>query len=327
MFFSLEYSIVEGNIQGSFSIDKNSGVIKTTRKLDRENRASYRLTVLGRNTRNSCHKGRAVVIVDVEDVNDNSPSFAHAQYSASILEGKPANTFVTMVTATDDDAGTNAQLTYSITSGNQDNKFTINNNGEVRTTQELDFEVTSSYTLGIKAEDGGNQRKSDATTLTITVQDVNEAPYFLSQCALNNTCRFTVKENNARNAELGVIQAKDPDSCNSVTYKITTEQSQGANVFAISNTGKITVLSPLDREFKSHYTAVVTAKDCGTPAKEVSTRVSVEVLDDNDMSPRFSLSLYRASMHENIAKNSVVLQVIATGMYTYLAFNFVCLID
>ena len=321
--FSLEYSIVEGNVQGSFSIDKNSGVIKTTRKLDRENRASYRLTVLGRNTRNSCHKGRAVVLVSVDDINDNSPSFAHAQYSATILEGKPANILVTKVTATDNDAGTNAQLTYSITSGNQDKKFVINNKGEVRATQELDFEDTSSYTLRIKVQDGGSPSKSDTTTLTVTVQDVNEHPYFLSQCALNNTCKFSVKENNARNAKLGVIQAKDPDSCNSVTYKITTEQSQGSNVFAISNTGEITVLSSLDREFKSHYTAVVTAEDCGTPALKVSTRIRVDVLDDNDMSPRFSLNLYRASVHENIAKNSVVLQVIATGKCMYLVPNFV----
>lgn len=312
LFFSLKYSIVEGNVQGSFSIDQYNGVIKTTRKLDRENRASYRLTVLGQNTRNSCHKGRAVVLVDVADINDHSPVFAHAQYSATIPEGKPANTLVAKVTATDKDAGTNAQLTYSISSGNQDNKFSINSIGEVRSTQELDFEVKQSYSLGIAVKDGASPSRSASTTLTVVVQDVNEPPYFVKQCARNNTCKFTVQENKP-NTVLGNIQAKDPDNCNSLTYKIKTEQSQGVNVFAVSNTGQITVLTPLDREFRSHYTAVVTAADCGTPALKVSTRITVEVLDENDNSPRFALKLYKASVYENIAKNSVVLQVSASG--------------
>lgn len=313
LLFRLRYSIIEGNVQDSFSIDQNTGVIKTKRRLDRENRSSYRLTVLGQNTRNRCHKGRAVVLVNVDDINDNSPTFALAQYSATILEGKPANTLVTKVTATDIDTGTNAQLTYSITSGNQGDKFEINSKGEVRSKQELDFEDKQRYTLGIKVQDGGSPSRSATTILTVTVQDVNEPPYFLKPCASNNTCKLTIRENNNRNAVLGAIQAKDPDRCNSLTYKIKTEQSQGANIFAVSNTGEITVLSPLDREFKSRYTAMLTAEDCGTPPLKVSTRLTVDVLDDNDESPRFSLKVYTASVHENIAKNTVVVQVSATG--------------
>ena len=313
LFFSLRYTIVEGNDNSSFSIDPASGLLKTTRKLDREKRESYRLTILGQNTQNRCHKGRAVVVVNVDDINDNAPVFGKSQYSAIILEGRPANTLVATVTATDKDAGTNAQLTYSITSGNQDNRFTISNKGEVRSTQVLDYEQKSSYNLGITVQDGGSPSKDGSTSLTVVVQDVNEPPHFIKPCALNNTCKYTIMENNNRNEVLGVIQATDPDNCNSMTYKITTEQSQGSKVFAIDNTGKITTLSILDREFKSHYAAVVTVEDCGKPALKVSTRISVVVLDDNDMSPKFALKTYKASVYENIAKNSVVLQVSATG--------------
>ncbi|XP_068760232.1 protocadherin Fat 4-like [Montipora capricornis] len=310
--YTLRYSIVKGNIQSSFSIDQNSGVITTTRKLDLETRASYRLTVLGQNVRNKCHKGRAIVNINVDDINDNAPSFARAQYSGTVLEGQAANTLAATVTATDMDYGTNAKLTYSITSGNSANKFSINMKGEVRTNQELDYEVQQSYTLGIKVQDGGRPSLSDSTKLTITVQDVNEPPYFVKDCALNNSCKFKIPENNVRNALLGVIQAKDPDTCNTVTYKISTDQSRGSKIFGISNTGQITVLSSLDRELKSHYTAVVTAEDCGTPALKISTRITVEVLDKNDMSPRFLRPLYKASVRENIAKNVVVLQVSAS---------------
>ena len=117
-----------------------------------------------------------------------------------------------MVTATDKDTGTNAQLSYSFTSGNEGNKFTIDNKGEVRTTQVLNFEDKSKYTLGIKVQDGGQPPKSDTAALTVIVQDVNEPPHFVKPCARNNTCKFMVAENNNPNAQLGVIQAQDPDT-------------------------------------------------------------------------------------------------------------------
>ena len=328
----LKYSIVEENDQGSFSINSDTGHISTTKKLDRETRSSYRLTVLGQNADNRCHKGRAVVLVDVEDVNDNSPVFPQGSYSATVSEEKPANTFVAMVTATDEDTGTNAKLTYSIKSGNDDKKFTISDKGEVTTTQVLNYEDKSRYTLGITAKDGGSPRKSDSTTLTVIVQDINEPPYFVEACARNNTCKFSVKENNNRNAQLGVIQAKDPDTgCGSLTYKITAEQSQNAKIFGIDNNGQIKVLLKLDREIKSHYSAVVIVQDCGSPALKVSTRIQVEVLDENDESPRFSLNSYKTSVHENIAKGSPVLQVSASGesfccfLFLLFTYPFVCL--
>ena len=201
----------------------------------------------------------------------------------------------------------------------------------------LNFEAKSKYTLEIKVQDGGQPPKSDTATLAVIVQDVNEPPYFMEACARNNTCKYTVAENNNRNAQLGVIQAQDPDtSCSSLTYKITTEQSQNTKVFAISNSGQISVLSKLDREFKSHYTAVITVQDCGKPALKVSTRIQVEVLDVNDESPTFAFKSYKASAHENIAVASTVLQVSASGVslvlflihlfiYVFVCCLFVCL--
>ena len=254
------------------------------------------------------------MVVNVDDINDHAPKFGKSQYSAIILEGKPANTLVVTVTATDKDAGTNAQLRYSINSGNQGSRFKINNGGEVRITQELNFEQQQSYTLGITVQDGGSPSKKASATVSVVVQDLNKPLKFVKPCAHNDTCKFSMKENNNRNVELGFLQATDPDTgCNSLSYEITTEQSQGSKVFAIDNSGKITVLSVLDREFKSLYTAVVTMEDCESPALGVSTRITVEVLDENDNNPKFALNTFKASVYENIAKNSVILQVTASG--------------
>ena len=303
-------------------MDSITGMIRTRQKLDRETKESYRLTILGQDINNRCHKGRAVVVVNVDDINDHAPKFGKSQYSATILEGKPANTLVVTVTATDKDAGTNAQLRYSINSGNQGSRFKINNGGEVRITQELNFEKQQSYTLGITVEDCGSPSKKASAILSVVVQDVNEPPKFVKPCAHNDTCKFSMKENNNRNAELGFLQATDPDTgCNSLSYEITTEPAQCSKVFAIDNNGKITVLSVLDREFKPLYTAVVTVEDCGSPALQVSTRITVEVLDENDISPKFALKTFKASVCENIAKNSVILQVTASGKCYFLCIR------
>lgn len=67
------------------------------------------------------------VIVHIEDENDNPPTFPEVTYRISLPErernkrGEP----VYRVFAYDRDAGANANITYSIIDGNQDEKFSI----------------------------------------------------------------------------------------------------------------------------------------------------------------------------------------------------------
>ena len=65
------------------------------------------------------------VEVQVQDVNDNSPKFQQALFTANLTENSPRGTPVLKLQATDEDSGANAQLTYSITGGNQNNTFVI----------------------------------------------------------------------------------------------------------------------------------------------------------------------------------------------------------
>ncbi len=60
------------------------------------------------------------------DLNDNSPVFEDNSYSFSVAENTDVldpNVFV--VLATDEDDGTNSEITYNITGGNQDKVFVI----------------------------------------------------------------------------------------------------------------------------------------------------------------------------------------------------------
>ena len=63
------------------------------------------------------------VTVRVLDDNDNVPFFRPTSYTVTIPESTIPNSVIRTVTAFDDDIGTNAALTYSISEGNTSGKL------------------------------------------------------------------------------------------------------------------------------------------------------------------------------------------------------------
>lgn len=64
----------------------------------------------------------------VLDVNDNAPVFQRRDYSVTVPEDVAIGTEVIRVLATSADIGPNAEITYSIRSGNELGKFSIDRN-------------------------------------------------------------------------------------------------------------------------------------------------------------------------------------------------------
>ena len=86
---------------------------------------------------------------------------------------------IATLTATDaDGTDANNQVSYDITGGNDDGKFTIDERGRISVALDatLDYETTSTYTLEITATDNGITPMPMATTrnITITLTDVND---------------------------------------------------------------------------------------------------------------------------------------------------------
>ena len=54
------------------------------------------------------------LLVNIGDDNDNSPVFLHQSYHISIPELTPAQHSIASITATDADAGQNANITYTM---------------------------------------------------------------------------------------------------------------------------------------------------------------------------------------------------------------------
>ncbi|MBC6400957.1 MAG: cadherin repeat domain-containing protein, partial [Ekhidna sp.] len=100
----------------------------------------------------------------------------------------------------------------------------------------LDFETKSSYDLEVVATDNGSPQMSVRTTLSITVNDVNEHDPMIGDVA---SIDFTVAANASGGDEVGTaISATDADTNQTLTYALS---GTGNGNFDISSTGQITV--------------------------------------------------------------------------------------
>lgn len=79
------------------------GDIRVQRRLDREQQSTYRLTGVATDGFGlSCTTD---ILIQLTDVNDNSPVFDQSKYSYTLPEDSVNNTLLLRVTATDKDLG------------------------------------------------------------------------------------------------------------------------------------------------------------------------------------------------------------------------------
>ncbi|KAK3099155.1 hypothetical protein FSP39_000225 [Pinctada imbricata] len=150
-----------------------SGVITTTKKLDREKLNKYTFSVIASDHGNSPNKNSVSVTVDVLDDNDNQPIIVYpnasndtvfVSYLASI------NTLVMQVQAYDIDAGENKSLVYSINERNDSEIFNINSRtGEVIVARQLESNLMNRYFLRIAVSDQGPIPLTSRETLHLVV--------------------------------------------------------------------------------------------------------------------------------------------------------------
>ena len=237
----------KGGLDGTaFSIDTDTGQLRTKAPLDYETKNVYTLAVFV----NDGNGGRLAisVTVNVTDVDEtstnNAPIFTDGTSTTRPVAENTASgrNIGTAVAATDADADT---LTYTL-GGTDAASFRINRtSGQLRTSAALDYETKSSYAVSISVSDtnGG----SDSIAVAISVTDVNEAPNFPTERATR-----TVAENTASGQAFGdPFQATDPDTGDTLTYSL---HRGDAGVFRINpNTGQLRTHAALDFETKKVY--------------------------------------------------------------------------
>ena len=116
-FTTIEYFLTSTS-ENYFSIDRETGIIRTLKVLDRERRAEYTLLLGARNPGE--HFGlssTATVKVNITDINDNAPYITYPSASDNILEipkRVPHGYTFAHVTAVDPDEGENSRLGFEL---------------------------------------------------------------------------------------------------------------------------------------------------------------------------------------------------------------------
>lgn len=169
------------NDVAEFRIDPNSGTIVTTKELDRENIAGYTLVVTAQDNGKPPLSDIVNIELEILDVNDNSPGFEYAFYSANVLEDALVGTSIIQVKANDRDLGLNGQVRYEFdpsmyatnnTMGTPAGVFVIDATaGVIRTNKSLDRETTAKYELKVMAVDRGIPALSSIVSIHVTIDD------------------------------------------------------------------------------------------------------------------------------------------------------------
>ena len=154
---NLRYSITSGEGREHFHVDPRSGVITIARMIGLERGKVYDLGVHVTDGKSTAKTSVRVVI---GDTNDHSPVFEQETYAVNFQENYPEGTFVTMVTATDEDSGDYARVSYSIDSLEAAKKFTVDaDTGMIYSNLPFDREdISHAFTsIPIRATDGGGR--------------------------------------------------------------------------------------------------------------------------------------------------------------------------
>uniref|UniRef100_I3M2D2 Cadherin-23 n=1 Tax=Ictidomys tridecemlineatus TaxID=43179 RepID=I3M2D2_ICTTR len=314
----VSYRMQVGMPRMDFLINSSSGVVITTAELDRERIAEYQLRVVASDAGTPTKSSTSTLTVRVLDVNDETPTFSPAVYNVSVSEDVPREFRVVWLNCTDNDVGLNAELSYFITEGNVDGKFSVGyRDAFVRTVVGLDRETTAAYTLVLEAIDNGpvGKRRTGTATVFVTVLDVNDnRPIFLQ-----SSYEASVPEDIPEGHSIVQLKATDADEgeFGRVWYRIL--HGNHGNNFQIDVSHGLLRRGPrpLDRERNSSHVLVVEAYNQDLGPMRSSVRVIVYVEDVNDEAPVFTQQQYsRLGLRETAGIGTSVIVVRATDRDT-----------
>lgn len=313
----LEYSIVAGNDEKLFIIDSKSGKIYTSSVLDYERKQSYDLLV---QVSDGINTAVAPLIINIIDINDQQPIFAHQFYNFTILEESGANQTVGQMNAVDRDSGKNAQLTYSLVGDHANDAFILDpKTGLMRTRRALDCELEPIIDFLVVAKDGGIPQLSGSANVRVRVDDLNDwAPRF-------EQARYEVEVQEELEAPIDIYQIKahdkDRDENAIIKYLIIGGNEQG--LFNINaDTGLISTAARLNYELKKEHRLQVAARNVkpfqGPQARSIvnpAVEITIKIQDINDEMVVFDKQSYHWKLSELTAKNTIIGRVNASNLH------------
>ncbi|XP_071106139.1 cadherin-87A-like [Haliotis cracherodii] len=323
-----------------FTVDFLNGTIYTKTNIDRENAfviAGLKLCIKAQeldNTtipislgNNSETTAVALIQIDVQDLNDQIPSFSNDNYNTSIYEDIPDGTAVPGIALTITDLDGYPANSYDVRLVNYQDVFEVfpvNGTGrniggiKVKDTSKIDYESGNRlFELRIIAyenrfAEGGFQPNTGSTKVSIYVLDVNDNTPKFSQ----NVYNVSVMEKDIGTYPIiTYIQAIDPDSgpmgTTGITYRLLGSESERFQIEPTRRGRSAEVrVSPcrtpgqggdcINYERRRRYDFTIIARDeLGSPkGRQGTAELVIHVIDENDVQPVFTLNSYVGDIKE-----------------------------
>uniref|UniRef100_A0A8K9X5Z0 Cadherin domain-containing protein n=1 Tax=Oncorhynchus mykiss TaxID=8022 RepID=A0A8K9X5Z0_ONCMY len=295
-----------------FSVDLGKGELVVSERIDREELCGQRVP---------CILPLEVVIekplqlhrvdIEIQDINDNSPSFLTKEKVLKIAESINPGARFPLESALDPDVAANTIRSYSI---NKNDHFKLNvknhkdgsKNPELVLERSLDREKQPVHKLILTAVDGGDPVRSGTSEISIMVLDINDnAPQFERQLYEAN-----VNENAAPGTQILRVKATDPDEgLNGEIEYVFGEQTPDSvtALFDIdSSTGVIVIKRQLNYEQTSLYKFDIVAKDKGNPEMDGHCDVEFKMIDVNDNIPEIIVTSLTTPVPEDSPIGTVI---------------------
>ncbi|KAF7472121.1 hypothetical protein GHT09_016872 [Marmota monax] len=307
----LVYVIADGNEEGCFDIELETGLLTVAAPLDYETTSYYLLNVTVYDLGTPQKASWKVLTVNVQDWNDNAPTFPPGGYQLTISEDTEVGTTIAQLKTKDADSEDNSRVRYTLLSPTE--KFSLHPlTGELVVTGYLDREGEPRYILKVEARDQprkGHQLFS-VTDLIVTLEDENDNS---PQCITEHSS-LKVPEDLPPGTVLTFLDASDPDlgPAGEVRY-VLLEDAHGT--FRMDPmTGALSLEKELDFERRAGYNLSLWVSDSGRPlARRTLCHVEVIVLDVNENlhPPRFTSFVHQAHVQENSPSGTQVMLVSA----------------
>ncbi|CAN2390484.1 homophilic cell adhesion via plasma membrane adhesion molecules, partial [Pristimantis euphronides] len=300
--------VSRGKMQG-FSVNLENGDLYVSERIDREEICGMKQTCIlsfEAVIENPLHL--YTIKVEIQDVNDNGPSFSKPRSDIVISESTLPGVRLNLLHAQDPDLGTNSVQDYKI---DENEHFSlgikVNNEGikspELILQKPLDREKQDVYEIILTALDGGKPPKTGTAVIKIIVLDVNDNfPKFNK-----DTYKLSLSENAPVGFLVLQLNAVDEDEgLNAqITYSFQDVPETMYSTFHLDPmNGTITVIGDIDYEVTDRYELTVEAKDGGNLAAHC--KIYIDVMDINDNAPQITITSLSATIPEDSPPGSII---------------------
>ncbi|XP_058263779.1 protocadherin gamma-A11-like isoform X12 [Hemibagrus wyckioides] len=270
-----------------FNINSETGEIKVNDILDFEKSKQFELNVEAIDEGGLTDTSK--VLIEIIDVNDNSPVISVISFSNPIPEDSATKTVIAILNVKDLDSGKNGQIKCTV---NSDLPFrvktTSSNIHNLVTDRLLDREMFSEYNITITATDEGSPSLSTNKTLRLKISDINDnAPVFQ-----RHSYTAYVMENNSPGVFIFAVTATDRDSGNNARISYFLEDlivngvSASSYISVNAESGEILAIRSFDFEQIKEFNIRVKAQDGGNPHLSSNVSVKIIIQDQNDNAPQ-----------------------------------------